>query len=264
MLMPDIDIQKAAHWRSPDGVRYSCGRFVARYEVECYLLDEGETYVNGERIPLEKGGLLFCRPGQVRFSRFPFETLFLYFDIQEPTAAFMELLSRIPTYTPPRAELKDTMLRLCALGGQGDYAAMVEMNALLTAFLCRLATRPQGEKTHFPMRHQKEIYQAICFMKQSIASMPTADEIAAASGYSTAHFTALFRKMLGATPYDYFLRLKCQQAEKMLLSGEGVAEVSEKLGFSSASYFSYAFKRICGRSPSSIRYRSAEEDYGAL
>ena len=264
MLLPDVDVQKADFWRSPDGARSSRGRFVVRYEVECYQLDEGETCVDGERIPLERDALLFCRPGQVRFSRFPFETLFLYFDAAESTAAFDELLLRIPTLTPPRRELTEMMRRLIALSRQTDYASRTETNALLLTLLCRLAARPSGEKTRFPMRHQKEIYQAICFMKRHIAVMLTADEIAAASGYSTAHFTVLFRRMLGTTPYDYFLRLKCQQAERRLLSGESAAEVAQVLGFSSASYFSYAFKRICGHSPSSLRRREDAENYGAL
>ena len=264
-MLPELVIQNVNLWQSPDKPVLSRGRFVARYELECFRSASGMTYVDGKAYPLERDWVLFCRPGQVRFSRLPFQTLFVYFDAPAPSAALRDLLARIPPCTPPEAQTTQRLERLRLLFSRDDYAARLEAYALLLETLCRLATLPQAVLPAFPLMHQREIYRSICFMKDNLRRPLKADEMAAASGYSTQHFTALFRQMLGTTPYDYFLRLKCQEAERLLReSALSIQQIAESLGFSSPAYFCYAFRRACGQTPSSLRRRAEVAPYGKL
>lgn len=267
MNAPELVIKNANLWRSPETHALSRGRFVTRYELECFQSKAGKTFIDGAGYDLTRGSVLFCRPGQVRFSQFPFQTLFVYFDAPSPCGELSSLLERIPPCTPPEAvpRAHEVMERLRELFGRGDYAARLEAYALLAQTLCALARLKEGNAPRFPLRHQKEIYQSICFMKENLCRPLSADEIAAAAGYSPQHFTALFRRTLGATPYDYFLRLKCQEAERRLReSAQSVQEIAEALGFSSPGYFCYAFRRACGQSPSAFRRRAESEVYGKL
>lgn len=267
MIAPELVIKNANLWRSPQAQGVSPRRFVTRYELEYFQLDSGKTFIDGVCHELRRGSVLFCRPGQVRFSQYPFQVLFVYFEAPSPCGELSSLLERIPPCTPPEAvpRAREAMERLCKLFGRGDYVARLEAYALLAQTLCALARLKEGVAPRFPLRHQQEIYQSICFMKENLCRPLSADEIAAAAGYSPQHFTALFRQTLGTTPYDYFLQLKCQEAERRLREGaQSVQEIAEALGFSSAGYFCYAFRRACGQSPSAFRRRAESEAYGAL
>lgn len=267
MKLPELEIKNANLWRSPDAPDFSPGRFVTRYELECFQSEGGCAWLDGQAYSLRRGSTLFCRPGQVRYSRLPFQTLFLYFDLSVPSPELDALLARIPPCTPPEScpWVEKSMNRLRALFPRTDYAARLESQALLLETLCRLAKWSETATPQFPLCHQQEIYRSICFMKENVCRPLSADQLAACVGYSPAHFTVIFRQMVHRTPYDYFLRLKCQEAARRLRESErSVQEIAAELGFSSPGYFSYAFRRAYGCSPSQFRRRAENEPYGSL
>ena len=47
----------------------------------------------------------------------------------------------------------------------------------------------------------------------------------------------------------YFLLMKFEKAKELLLIGEQIGNISDKLAFSSQNYFCYAFKREFGMTP---------------
>lgn len=269
MDIPRLVIKNANLWSSPQEPSFSPGRFVTRYELECFQSEGGETFLDGQAYSLSRGCALFCRPGQVRFSRLPFQTLFLYFDLPSPEPEIDGLLSRIPPLTPAQPaddfSVEAAMRRICGLFPRADYAARLERQALLLELLCRLARLSESYAPQFPLEHQREIYQSICFMKENVCRPLSAGELAASVGYSPAHFTVLFREMVHRTPYDYFLRLKCQEAERRLREGgQSIQQIAAELGFSSPGYFSSVFRRVCGCAPSKVRRRAGNEPYGSL
>ena len=54
MQIPDINIIRASRWESENNVRFSKPRFVLQYELECYMYDKGETYIDGVCYKLRK------------------------------------------------------------------------------------------------------------------------------------------------------------------------------------------------------------------
>jgi AraC-like DNA-binding protein len=84
----------------------------------------------------------------------------------------------------------------------------------------------------------------------------TLDELAARSGFSAQHLGRLFRDQLGVTPLQYLGRLRMERAAELLTEGRlTVKAVARHLGFADPYYFSRAFKRHFGRSPSSYQRR---------
>ncbi len=78
----------------------------------------------------------------------------------------------------------------------------------------------------------------------------TVGELAREAGLSRSTFFERFNRAVGTTPMDYLLAWRMALA-KDLLSREvtGMAEVAERVGYSSASTFSVAFSRHVGRPP---------------
>ena len=70
-------------------------RFDKSFEIEYYLENGFETYLNGEKIPIFADHILIARPGDVRYSRLPFKTAFLKFSADGELA---EMLNSSPKY----------------------------------------------------------------------------------------------------------------------------------------------------------------------
>lgn len=90
------------------------------------------------------------------------------------------------------------------------------------------------------------------YMNDNIFGHPTVSDIAKNCFLSQSGLKRLFEKYAGISIHKYFLKLKFKTATKMLKEGMSVSEVSEKLNFSSQSYFSVSYKREMGISPSEI------------
>lgn len=65
----------------------------------------------------------------------------------------------------------------------------------------------------------------------------------------------LFSKYAGMSVHKYIVTLKIRLATDLLNRGLRVSEAAERLGFSSQGYFSAAYKRETGKSPSYIKQK---------
>ena len=86
-------------------------------------------------------------------------------------------------------------------------------------------------------------------MKNNITSSLSVSSIANELNISESMLKRIFNKYAGIGIHKYFLTLKIQEAVYMLDDGMTVTEVSDELNFSSQGYFSRAFKREKGLSP---------------
>ena len=92
---------------------------------------------------------------------------------------------------------------------------------------------------------------AIGFIKSHSNEKLSLDIIADQAGLSKYYFLREFKNITGYTPISYISKIRCENAKKMLLSGNyNIKEISEKTGFDSFSYFSKKFKETEGCSPS--------------
>lgn len=94
---------------------------------------------------------------------------------------------------------------------------------------------------------------AISFLNCNLHDQPSVAEIARFCAVSEASLKRIFDKYTGISVHKYLLRLKMKVATELLKDGETVNNVAERLGFRSQSYFSKAFKRECGISPSDVK-----------
>ncbi len=95
--------------------------------------------------------------------------------------------------------------------------------------------------------------KAVDYMSSNICNQVSIAEIAKLCSISSAGIKRIFNKFAGIGVHKYFLQLKIKAAAELLQGGASVSETAEKLGFSSQGYFSAAFKRETGKSPSEIR-----------
>ncbi len=78
--------------------------------------------------------------------------------------------------------------------------------------------------------------------------------LAAELGTSRATLDRLFQTWLHTTPQEYLIRQRMESAGQLIRGGQfSFKEIAEQLGFKNAFYFSTAFKKYTGKSPTEFK-----------
>lgn len=100
----------------------------------------------------------------------------------------------------------------------------------------------------------KRIEQSIAFMKQHLNRPLQVATLAALAKVSPSHFFALFKRLTGSAPIDYFTRLRMERARRLLdATTLSVKEVAAALGYEDQFYFSRVFKAVNHLAPTEYR-----------
>lgn len=130
--------------------------------------------------------------------------------------------------------------------------------SLARVLLVKLLQR-YGEERHealdfgggFTARHYKRVLD---FVEARFAGYVTIEDMAAEAGLSTAHFSRLFKQVLGDTPYQFVMNYRVEQAKKMLVDRERpLIDVALSCGFSDQPHFGRVFKKLTGHTPKEFR-----------
>ena len=109
---------------------------------------------------------------------------------------------------------------------------------------------PEGQGTP----EKKLVARIEEYLRDSLSSQISLDELARLVNYSPYHVIRLFRQATGSTPMAFLLSLRIQKAQRLLRETDlTISAISQECGFESPSYFSAAFRRETGYSPSAYR-----------
>lgn len=95
--------------------------------------------------------------------------------------------------------------------------------------------------------------RAVNYLNSNIHRQPSVPETARFCGVSESGLKRLFDKYAGISVHKYLLKLKIKAAVQLLENGQTVSRTAQELGFNTQSYFSKAFKRETGLSPSQVQ-----------
>ena len=77
---------------------------------------------------------------------------------------------------------------------------------------------------------------------------------------SAAYLGKLFKEQTGEFFNDYLLRIRIEEAKRLLLENRlRMGEIASAVGFSNQSYFNRMFRKSCGVSPAEYRRQCSEE-----
>ncbi|MBB3111542.1 AraC-like DNA-binding protein [Paenibacillus phyllosphaerae] len=118
---------------------------------------------------------------------------------------------------------------------------------VLLAALLRMLTEEQESDT------RRKIKPALQLLAQHPDRTWPVAELASACGYQAAYFAELFKAATGTTPKAYMMDQRMRLAKRLLLAGEPIDVIAERLGYSSTHYFHRSFKEETGMTPSEFR-----------
>jgi AraC family transcriptional regulator len=126
----------------------------------------------------------------------------------------------------------------------------------LAAHIFAMYTKPGigGVRNLGPNRQQ--LRRSLEFIHSNAHKELTLDEVASVANMSKFYFAKSFRSVMGTSPHRYIVKLRMEQARKLLLTEESVSieDVARRVGYADASHFRSLFRRIVGISAS--RYRT--------
>lgn len=97
-------------------------------------------------------------------------------------------------------------------------------------------------------------------MMQNYMQSWTIEEMAQLAGYSPSRFSSVYKTAYGIAPIEDLIRERIENAKRLLrYSHLRISEIADTVGFSSLYYFSRAFKKLAGQSPSEYRDHAGEQ-----
>lgn len=152
----------------------------------------------------------------------------------------------------------DEMLEEYNSDRQGRLTMLQAHFLYVATFLSRLYTEADKKQEAGIMT----LANAVAYMEQHFDEAVSVEEIAKSAGYSTRHFTRIFKETYHDTPLDYILSLRVEHACYLLKKSEcTVTQIAQMCGYENQNYFWRIFKKRKGVSPSAYarKYRGYDK-----
>ena len=227
-------------------------RKTSMFELELADGVGGISYINEESAPISDRLFICARPGESRYTRLPYRCHYVHFMLK--SGPLYDMLCECPHYFEPReyGEYREILEGLCRFGSTGLMRDHMMMQSLLLRLLYLVCdeerrTPPAGKPKSNNDRAIRTVIKYIC-------DHPTADlrlsTLAGLVSFSPIHFHNCFRAATGRTLRDYVEEQRIKRAVGLLTGTDlTLSDIAYECGFSSQSYFSYAFKRRMGTTP---------------
>lgn len=143
-------------------------------------------------------------------------------------------------------------LRTRATGSEVMYESLARI------FLVKLVQRygeVRSEALDFSRGFTASHYKRVLdFVADRFGGPITIEDMARVAGLSPAHFSRLFKEVLGDSPYQFVMDYRVEQAKRMLGErGRPMIDIALACGFADQAHFSRVFKRLTGKTPGAFR-----------
>ena len=166
--------------------------------------------------------------------------------IQKDSPLGRELSENIGTLIEKRKENTALRIKACLYG-------------VLDA-LCKAAT-PARHPAGAEHRDTRLLRQTVQYVDRHYPEKITVAAISAQCGYSSSHFMKRFHDLTGTSFAQYLIHFRLEKAAALLRGSRcTVLEIATQCGFSNASYFTRAFTRQYGVTPTAYRQSGDKTD----
>lgn len=144
--------------------------------------------------------------------------------------------------------LLDTTIEEYSANRHGKKTMLLSYFMQIVTRLSRLYDTPSKQ------REISGIAEAAAFMESHYMEDITIEQVLEVSHYSQRHFIRLFSTAYNTTPQKYLVSIRLRHACALLKDSTlSITEIALKCGFSDSNYFSRAFKKTNGMTPTQYR-----------
>ena len=225
-------------------------RKVTMFELELALDDGGISYIDDGGREICRGLLICAKPGQTRRTRLPFKCHYIH---AVADGAILDLLSGLPSflYTERYEYFLSLFERIEQSHSTGTEENVLLMQSLLLELLYSLKKEAaRSAEVRGASSSAGSVERALEFIRENLTEDLSLSRVAEQVSLSPIHFHNCFKAATGRTLRSYVEELRIKRAVELLVSTDyTLTKIAFECGFSSQSYFSYAFRRRMKMTP---------------
>ncbi len=222
------------------------------FEIEIPIENGGISHIDDLNTPITTDLLICAKPGQVRHTHFPFTCYYVHMMLGE--GELYDRLMALPSFikTERGEKYVDIFKRLCKYYDTALEDDEMILQSLILELIHRLCRDTAYTSASGAARSggYSVIENTVGYIKENLTSDLSLETVAAHSGFSPVYFHNYFKRATGKTLRKYVEEQRIKKAANMIVTTEyTLTDIAYECGFSSQSYFSYAFKRRMGMTP---------------
>lgn len=230
----------------------SRNRKTTMFELELPIEDGGISYIDNTSRQITKNLVICAKPGQIRHTRLPFKCYYIHIIVNE--GRIFDTLSSLPNYIEldDANDIRDIFVAICESYSTKSF----EDEIMLQSFILKLVYTldryaPSFKIKHSPKHNNSEVIeQTLKYISENLVSDLSLKTLSELYNFSPVYFHKMFKSSTGKNLREYVEEQRIRKAIELLVSTEmTLTQIAHECGFSSQSYFSYAFKRYAGITP---------------
>lgn len=199
--------------------------------------------------------MLNCHKPHLYYTDTGWETVWLHFDGSSSKNIFELLYSRFGVVLSMEDSLVVQHCLSMILEGFRHNKPLPE--AVVSCHIHRMLTEMflmSSNSADLPANRINPVLDAITYIHSNFNRKITLEELAANVKVSTFHFSRVFKKETGYSPYEYVIKTRIDQAKVLLKrTGASVKEIAYEVGFNSESNFINTFHASVSLTPNEFR-----------
>jgi len=163
-------------------------------------------------------------------------------------------LSSVPCSGELRSRLhRLTVVKRAYQQDQKNPVLKATMRTLTCSVLLEAISGLQGAP---PVAVETHVAAAKEYLQKHIHEQVRMSDLVKHIGFSRSYLFVLFKSVTGMSPNDYFVRLRIERSQRLLIeTNRSITAIALDTGFSSSQYFSTAFRKHTGKTAMEYRRR---------
>lgn len=224
----------------------SKNRKATMFEIEIPIEKGGTSYIDAEEAAITEDLVICAKPGQTRHTKFPFKCYYIHMILKE--GALYDMLMKTPSFmkTDKQDKYIEIYKKLCRYYDSGIKEDEIILQGLILELVHTIRRDSKKAEINSTKNgsNYKVIEKAIKYINENLSSDLSLEKVSAYVGLSPIHFHSSFKCAIGKTLRTYVEEKRIKMASDMLITTDcTLTKIAYDCGFSSQSYFSYAFKR---------------------
>ncbi len=241
------------------------------YDLWFVWAGQGQMQLHGGEVQLHAGMCIWMRPGGVYDAQQDLTNRLgvsaQHFDLCDIKTGQRPRDKDLPpevVYMPDTPAVTSTMRTIARLyqvtltaktqqAREAKHVAEQLMRGLLmeVCYQSQLTTQRLTPAQHL---HRSVITQMAADMHAAPQDMPSIEALADQAGYTPAHFSRVFKDIMGVSPQQYLIQAKIDRATQLLHETDwSMSRIAQVLGYNDVFFFSRQFKSVTGQTPSAVR-----------
>ena len=227
-------------------------RKTTMFEIELPIEYGGTSYINAAEAEITPDLVICAKPGQIRHTKLPFSCYYIHMMLND--GLLCDVLMDTPSFIRTnKAEVyREIFTQLCRYHDSPHENHQMMIQSLILELVYTLGGDSKRQFHREKAKHSNHeiIEKVIQHIRENLTADLSLETVAAFANLSPIYFHNCFKASTGKTLRQFVEEQRIEKAADLLVTTDWtLTKISHECGFSSQSYFSYAFKRKMGRTP---------------